>query len=237
MPRPPRPDECLFCGHQPALPITLRRNLGLLITHRVSTLGGSFCRDCGTALFRSTQNRTLIGGWWGLISFFSNFLAIFINFVAWAQLRGLGPPSPPTEPLDVPSPMPMDPGRSVYRRFGFWMVAAIVAFFLLSPGGQASSSSSGSSDVSSSPSATASPPSSAPAAPSYDNSWAVGKCISADATTKLVTGVADCSGPHDATILAIVTSATDCPAATTADFTENPSDPQPGQVVCLDEGQ
>ena len=37
---------------------------------------GPFCRDCGLAVFRDMTAKTLIGGWWGYISFIATPITV-----------------------------------------------------------------------------------------------------------------------------------------------------------------
>jgi hypothetical protein len=100
----------------------LRRNTGLVLLFRTETFGGRHCRDCGIAKFRDTTNYTLIAGWWGLISFFVNWVFLIANVVSRRKVNAL------TRPVRVPgSPPPLDAGRALWKRAGIWVpIGAIV---------------------------------------------------------------------------------------------------------------
>ena len=119
------PDECDLCGSGPAAPVVLRQETGKIVWRTRRRLDGTFCRDCGLALFRSTQNRTLMTGWWGAISFFANIGSVLRNTAAWWNLRSL--PAPGRDPTVVSYlRTPLDPGSPLYRRAGVWFTAIVV---------------------------------------------------------------------------------------------------------------
>jgi hypothetical protein len=126
--RPAAADECELCGSAPAASVVLRQETGKVIWRTRRRVEGTFCRDCGIALFRSTQNRTLVTGWWGVISFFVNMGSILGNAAARWKLRSLAAPS--RNPGVVSSlQSPLDPGRSIFRRAGVWV--AVVVFLVV----------------------------------------------------------------------------------------------------------
>jgi hypothetical protein len=123
--RPPAEDECELCGSGPAAPAVFRQETGKIIWRTRRRIEGTFCRDCGLSLLRSAQNRTLITGWWGLISFFVNIGSIVGNAAAWWKLRSLS--TPRRDPAVVSYiESPLDPGRSVFRRAGVWVAAVVL---------------------------------------------------------------------------------------------------------------
>jgi hypothetical protein len=123
--RPVAADECELCGSGPAAPVVLRQETGKIIWRTRRRVEGTFCRDCGLALFRSTQNRTLITGWWGILSFFVNMGSVIGNAAAWGKLRTLT--APRRDPAVVSYlESPLDPGRSVFRRAGIWVAAVVL---------------------------------------------------------------------------------------------------------------
>ncbi|HEV7888954.1 MAG TPA: hypothetical protein VGO92_15455 [Acidimicrobiales bacterium] len=116
---PVDPAGCAHCGREPTTEVGLTANTGMIFAFRRRTVQGRYCRDCGTALFRSQMNHTLLAGWWGVISFFANFAAIVGNLKAWRALRAT--PKPAGEGT------PIDPGNPLAGRAGVWVTAALVA--------------------------------------------------------------------------------------------------------------
>jgi hypothetical protein len=124
---------CVHCGRQPTANVELRSNTGMVLTRRLAVVTGPYCRDCGLALFRRHMDHTLLLGWWGVTSFFGNFVAVARNVRAWSALRRL------TAPVGPPEQRPLDPGRPLVGRFGVWAVAAavlVLALVLSNGGGQ-----------------------------------------------------------------------------------------------------
>lgn len=119
--------KCQVCEGTPAIPIRFLSHQGMIVLYRQITYRGSFCRDCGLSVFRRVMNRTLLVGWWGIISVFLNIYAIIVDLVSWRKLRGL------LEPVRMSGKSPLDPGRPVFLRPGLWVTTAaivvIVAFF------------------------------------------------------------------------------------------------------------
>jgi len=116
--------KCQVCEGSPAIPLRFLSHQGMIVLYRQIRYRGTFCRDCGRSVFRTVMNRTLLVGWWGLISLFLNIYAILVNLVGWARLRGLA------EPVRMSGKTPLDPGRPVFLRPGFWVTAAAVAIIV-----------------------------------------------------------------------------------------------------------
>jgi hypothetical protein len=91
--------------------------MGITTTER-----GVYCRDCGLAVFRKRMSATLLTGWWGIISFFTNFGAVIGNLAARSELMKLGPAT------REPGARFLQPGRPVFLRAGFLLTAAVVWF-------------------------------------------------------------------------------------------------------------
>lgn len=100
----------------------MRQETGKLLWRTRRSIDGRFCRNCGLATFRQMQNRTLITGWWGVISFFANIGSVLGNIGAWWKLRALAPP----EDEDAAA-LSLNPGSSLYRRAGVWFAAVVIA--------------------------------------------------------------------------------------------------------------
>ncbi len=92
----------------------------MVLARRTLTARGPFCRDCGRNVGRSYLDKTLILGWWGVLSFFFNFAHIFTDAGALEKLRSL------PEPSGGNPAQRLSPGRPIYQRAGIYVVLAIV---------------------------------------------------------------------------------------------------------------
>jgi hypothetical protein len=99
--------------------VTFRQNVGMLLAFRVRTVGGRLCRECGRSTGRSLQNRTLLTGWWGIISFFFNCFAVLANAAALVQVGRLA------APVGGDPPRRLAPGRPVLLRAGILVPLAV----------------------------------------------------------------------------------------------------------------
>ena len=211
MPRPPGPNQCEICGHEPAIAIVLRRGVGMLLMRRRFTLRATTCRDCGMKRFRDMQNATLIQGWWGMISFFTNFYYIAENHKAYRQLRKLDNPKGSPGIVEATQSAPSHPGRPLHKRLGIYVCAFALLFagFYITHG------------FHSNPSTMT----------GLSHNYTVGGCVAGGANE--ISGMVSCSGQHKGKILAIVNTINKCPATTTNYFMEQIRDPHPGVYVCL----
>jgi hypothetical protein len=115
---------CMACGREPVAEVLLQSNTGMVFARRWAKVEGRFCRPCGLSLYRKHMNHTLLAGWWGFISFFMNFGAIFKNFKAWRTLTSLSEPPAAEQPVRPPLP----PGKPLFQRAGIYVTAVLVAF-------------------------------------------------------------------------------------------------------------
>jgi hypothetical protein len=116
--------KCQVCDATPAIPVRFLGHQGMVLLYRQIRYRGTFCRDCGCSVFRTVMNRTLLVGWWGIISAFLNLYAIIVNLGEWNRLRGLA------EPVRMSGRAALDPGRPLFLRPGAWVTAAVVALIL-----------------------------------------------------------------------------------------------------------
>jgi len=123
----PVDDGCMVCGRGPAEHVKLRSVVGMVIAFRWSHVEGRFCRDCGTAMSREVLNKTLLTGWWGLISFFTNWYAVFVDTKALWRFRNM------PEPIGAPRATPLAAGKSLLARAGVYVgvVAMLIAGTIL----------------------------------------------------------------------------------------------------------
>jgi hypothetical protein len=91
---------CQLCGRSPAVNVTLRRHVGMIVLQRFVRWEGPVCREHGEAMTKIYLRKTLVEGWWGAISFFVNWFALATDLVAWHRVSKL--PSPSTPPVYAP---------------------------------------------------------------------------------------------------------------------------------------
>jgi hypothetical protein len=84
---------CDSCGRGPARRLVIRRHVGMIYLQRFVRIEPTLCRQCGTRTILRYTGRTLVQGWWGLISLlFANPFTIVMNLVALVQARRLSAP-------------------------------------------------------------------------------------------------------------------------------------------------
>jgi hypothetical protein len=218
--RRPNETECTFCAYSPVAVVTLRREVGMVIMRRRYRFSGRYCKNCGIALFRETQNATLMSGWWGFISAPVNLSSVISNARESRKLRRLSEPKEPKEPVAVLRQGPADLGKPLIRKSGIWITALFVA--VVAVGIHSAVESSGNA-----------PQSSGGGNIQLPLFYEVGSCVTASGHD--VTGVVSCSQTHFAEIVAIEARATECPFDTTQTVTEHANDLQPGMIVCIDD--
>lgn len=208
--RDPTEHECQLCGSTPAVPARFRSETGKIIWRTRRWLDGWFCRDCGLAVFREMTNRTLITGWWGVLSFFVNWLTLARNVFARAKVARLSPPQSRDPLVVTPLSGPLSPGASLFARPGVYVAAVVLVVFGVVVAN---------SDDTSSPNAPtvplALPPSvdvpTVPVAPSF---LLNGACLDLDAAKQRIDDVVACDGSEDAEVVAVQVLADFCPATT-----------------------
>jgi hypothetical protein len=101
---------CQVCGREPAEVFTIRRHVGMLIMQRFVKFQGPLCRDHGLEASKDFLNKTLVQGWWGIVSFFVNFYAVYTDLRAVQQAKRMSAPmavaAPPPPPPPVPPSIP-----------------------------------------------------------------------------------------------------------------------------------
>ncbi|MEI8051710.1 MAG: J domain-containing protein [Actinomycetes bacterium] len=198
-PRPPPGHVCMICGQEPVADVILRSEVGMIFVRQRSQIAGPFCRHCGIAMFRVVQNRTMITGWWGIISFFTNIGSILANIGAYIDLRTLPLPTNNDHRYNTPLRSSMPVGRPLLARSGIWVavvaMAIVVAIIIgrnTPQAGSAASAPSSAPAAASSPGYDAAPP---PDTSPVEDPYTVGNCLSISGDS--ITGVVSCSGPHD----------------------------------------
>ena len=128
--RAPASGECSMCGHAPGIEMTFEYQRGVLVWRRHYLLRTWLCRDCGRAIGRGWQDRTLRGGLWGPTLLVRNVGVVNRNA---RQLRLAATLAPPQPVRDVKAglPAPIGPAHPVCLREGFWVVMAVGSFLLV----------------------------------------------------------------------------------------------------------
>lgn len=88
---------CEICGRMPAAVFTFRRGVGLVVFRRYIARSGVFCREHALGIGHHFQTKTLLEGWWGMISLFANVYYVARNLQALAAAKRL--PSPAGAPV------------------------------------------------------------------------------------------------------------------------------------------
>jgi hypothetical protein len=94
---------CQVCGRRPAAQLKVRRHVGMILMQRFVSARPTLCREHGVAIAKEFLRKTLVQGWWGLISFFVNFYAVYTDLLALSKARKLGPPVNAPPPSASPS--------------------------------------------------------------------------------------------------------------------------------------
>ncbi len=129
-PLSPDTEKCRICRSTPTESVKFYQGTGLVLWFRYRQASGPMCRDCGLSVGRSMQNRTLFMGWWGVVSLLSNVLFVAMNSEALRRLNTLREPE--RLPADAARfPEPLDPGRSVFRRAGFWLAIVLLVLVVV----------------------------------------------------------------------------------------------------------
>lgn len=119
---------CDICGAYPAAETTLRLHRGLVVVMSTSKEKGTYCRDCGTAVFREAQGYTLKMGWWSLWSLLVGPLVMLANLRAQRGIDQLAPPRPgaPRAAMRAGKPVRKRPWFATVIVFPLLLVAVIV---------------------------------------------------------------------------------------------------------------
>ena len=82
---------CYICGRGPTAIIKVTRGLGMVLARRDWVYQAPLCRDHGTAIARNWLVATALMGWWGIVSFFVNWVSVAQDIRAWLTARRLAP--------------------------------------------------------------------------------------------------------------------------------------------------
>jgi hypothetical protein len=195
--RSPIAGECDLCGSAPAIVVALAEQRAWVVRARTLRSRLELCRSCGLALGRSRQNRTLLAGWWGFLSFFRNLSIVGGNAAALRSLARLGPPCRDAAvAASIPEPLPT--GRPVVRRAGLWVTAGLL---VVVAGGAAA--------VGVHTNQQAQAPATTSPRPGVESvaHWQVGNCVTGGETKTPV----GCSAAHSGRIVLFTSTPAGCP--------------------------
>jgi hypothetical protein len=101
---PPTALTCRACGRAPAQEFTIRRHVGMIILQKFVKFRGALCRDHAQQLTHEYLQRTLVQGWWGLISVFVNLFVIATDVAALSKAKKMpAPEQPAATPATAPT--------------------------------------------------------------------------------------------------------------------------------------
>src|SRR5438094_154715 len=107
---------CKICGRAPAQPFKIRRHVGMVLMQRFVRFNAPLCRDHGIELSKDYLKKTLVQGWWGVVSFFVNWVDVAVDLSALSKAKKMAPPAsaappspPPTTAPAIPPPPPAAP--------------------------------------------------------------------------------------------------------------------------------
>ncbi len=194
---------CQGCRRGPAGPVRYTGVTGMIFARQRWGYEARLCKSCSRGLFRESQSKLLVTGWW---SFFSWIITPFLLIANVGRLWG--------HAARVGDPTPSDPevekvlrGRPMWVRPGpiIITIAIVVLLFLIF------SDSSGSAADTSTTATTRPAPS--VTAPSWNGGWVVGNCVTY-VSGDSVEPVACSSSSAEGKILAVKSSESLCPSNT-----------------------
>jgi len=129
--RRPADGECFSCGWSPAAQTVFTRQAGMVLMNKHWTERASYCKGCATEAYRRCQAWNLARGWWGVISFFMNIVALVNNSRQMGRLRDMPPPQQRAPEVVTPRTTPSDGGQPVFARPESWVLVAVVLLIVL----------------------------------------------------------------------------------------------------------
>lgn len=108
---------CDVCGGQPAINCVFREQVGFVVARNLKTVHRSLCKYCAQSVGRRFQTKTVLTGWWGLLSAITNTWYVIENAIHLARAARLSAPVRAIE-LEILGPQP---GRPIFKRWRFWI--------------------------------------------------------------------------------------------------------------------
>ena len=116
---------CEVCKGQPAAQILLQSASSRIIWWNYVKIDAILCGTCAEVAYYQQQRRTLIQGWWGIVSALATILFSFLNFVRITQHRSLA------RTVDVYGVATERPKLKVTRNPAAMIASAIAIFIVL----------------------------------------------------------------------------------------------------------
>jgi hypothetical protein len=81
---------CQSCGRRaPTKKVEFMRNIGALVIRFSKVVRGELCKRCASKFYWEFTLVTLVGGWWGVISFFYTLYILPANTVYYLGTLGM----------------------------------------------------------------------------------------------------------------------------------------------------
>ena len=110
-PAPPGAARCESCGTLgPVGRIELHQNIGALVVRFHKSVKGNVCPACAKKHFQELTLITLVGGWWGVISFIMTPFILVNNVLQYLSYKPGGPIGMPVPPGSAPGFVPSTAG-------------------------------------------------------------------------------------------------------------------------------
>ena len=91
-PAPPGAARCESCGKVgPVGRVEFHQNIGALVVRFHKSVKGNVCPECAKKHFQELTLTTLVGGWWGVISFFMTPFILVNNVLQYLSYKPAGP--------------------------------------------------------------------------------------------------------------------------------------------------
>ena len=124
---------CRVCGRGPAQTFTIRRHVGMLVLQRFVHITAPLCKEHATSMAKEFLGKTLVQGWWGIISFFANWFDVFTDLSVLSRAKRMAEPVGALAPAvphmvsaeSVQTPVPPPPGTQM--QYGFEVPAPTAA--------------------------------------------------------------------------------------------------------------
>ena len=95
---------CAVCGRIPTRQLPIRRHVGMILFQRFVKVVKPLCREHGMSITKSFLGKTIVQGWWGVISVFVNVFVVIADLSVLSRYGKLAPPQPrPEQPRPQPS--------------------------------------------------------------------------------------------------------------------------------------